>query len=99
MSLQNRRFTAWLFAIALIAAQAVLVVHDTTPHASNHTDHCQICAHGAGLSAALPGLAIVFYPHAPDANPHAISVRQASLNRYHIPTARNPPFFSLPLNI
>jgi hypothetical protein len=91
MSLNNRKFCASLVALFLLAAQALLSLHDVAPESHTHAAECQICAHGSALGYALPGHVIAFYPHAADARPPLIHLRQLPSNKYQTPTARAPP--------
>jgi len=87
-----RALNVCLLALALLAAQTVLIVHDTAPHGSTHTTGCQLCAHAAGAGHALPAppLSAVHVADSLSQPPSVFNSHTVS-TRIHSHHARAPP--------
>jgi len=91
MALSYRALNTCLLALALLAAQTVLVIHDAAPHGSTHTADCQLCAHASGTSHALPAPGGCLYPAFCGSQQPATFLRPILPARFHAPSARAPP--------
>jgi hypothetical protein len=99
MVLQHRKLIMWLLAVALVAAQAILAVHDVLPEVHAHAADCQICAHGSAFGHALPVPPVVIHPRTPNKRVCFVYLNSTPSHRYRAPTARDPPDTFLIVNV
>ncbi|HKF93633.1 MAG TPA: hypothetical protein VKB96_03350 [Gammaproteobacteria bacterium] len=91
MASRHLSLAAWLLAIVLVAAQALLAVHDTAAYSASHAAHCGICAYGSASGSAVPSQPPPFHPCVIETPTLSTYVLNLPLSKYNTPTARAPP--------